>query len=61
LLTEPLRPQDGNTDNPLLFNWELESSGDKLEKGEGGQLRREACLDLFIFRKTIILLIQPLI
>ena len=36
VVVEPHRSQDGNTDNPLLFNAELESLGDKLEKEERG-------------------------
>jgi hypothetical protein len=40
----------------------LECFGDKLEKEEGRQQgRRETCLNLFIFRKIIILMIFPLI
>lgn len=42
VVVEPHRSQDGNTDNPLLFNAELESLGDKLEKeerGSGGERR----------------------
>lgn len=42
IVVEPHRSQDGNTDNPLLFNTELESLGDKLEKkerGSGGERR----------------------
>lgn len=36
IVVEPQGSQDGTTDNPLLFNPEVESLGDKLEKEEGG-------------------------